>query len=191
MYAPNSPPPPPPPSTPDFTQSSHTGTNARTCTVELGLLILLQSYPCKRRFPVRFRVLTGLTHATLRADCGSCVLARLMHATGLCATGGCRIQASTRDRLVHKSGLCTRHYGNFTDTAFGNKTTLEQTRAMRELQPVCFVVVLFRNAVLSALYICTLSSVLCRGNKHFCNLTNMFINTTGVQTVKKSKNAQM
>ena len=68
-------------------------------------------YPCKRRFPVRFRVLTGLTHATLRADCGSCVLARLMHATGLCATGGCRIQASTRDRLVHKSGLCTRHYG--------------------------------------------------------------------------------
>ena len=101
----------PPPSTPDFTQSSHTGTNARTCTVELGLLILLQSYPCKRRFPVRFRVLTGLTHATLRADCGSCVLARLMHATGLCATGGCRIQASTRDRLVHKSGLCTRHYG--------------------------------------------------------------------------------
>ena len=34
-----------------------------------------------------------------------------MHATGLCATGGCRIQASTRDRLVHKSGLCTRHYG--------------------------------------------------------------------------------
>ena len=38
-------------------------------------------YPCKRRFPVRFRVLTGLTHATLRADCGSCVLARLMHAT--------------------------------------------------------------------------------------------------------------
>ena len=69
-------------------------------------------YPCKRRFPVRFRVLTGLTHATLRADCGSCVLARLMHATGLCATGGCRIQASTRDRLLHKSGLCTRHYGN-------------------------------------------------------------------------------
>ena len=112
-------PPPPPPSTPDFTQSSRTGTNARTCTVELGLLILLQSstsavhvpYPCKRRFPVRFRVLTGLMHATLRADCGSCVLARLMHATGLCATGGCRIQASTRDRLVHKSGLCTRHYG--------------------------------------------------------------------------------
>ena len=43
----------------------------------------------------------------------SCVLARLiiMHATGLCATGGCRIQASTRDRLVHKSGLCARHYG--------------------------------------------------------------------------------
>ena len=110
LYAPDSPP-PPPPSTPDFTQSSHTGTNARTCTVELGLLILLQSFPCKRRFPVRFRVLTGLTHATLRADCGSCVLARLMHATGLCATGGCRIQASTRDRLVHKSGLCTRHYG--------------------------------------------------------------------------------
>ena len=69
-------------------------------------------YPCKRRFPVQFRVLTGLTHATLRADCGSCVLARLMHATGLCATGGCRIQASTRDRLVHKSGLCTRHYGS-------------------------------------------------------------------------------
>ena len=107
------------PSTPDFTQSSQTGTNARTCTVELGLLILVQSstsavhvpHPYKRRFPVRFRVLTGLTHATLRADCGSCVLARLMHATGLCATGGCRIQASTRDRLVHKSGLCTRHYG--------------------------------------------------------------------------------
>ena len=40
-----------------------------------------------------------------------CTIARLMHATGLCATGGCRIQASTRDRLVHKSGLCTRHYG--------------------------------------------------------------------------------
>ena len=99
--------PPPPPSTPDFTQS-HTGTNARTCTVELGLLIRLQS---STGFPVRFRVLTGLTHATLRADCGSCVLARLMHATGLCATGGYRIQASTRDRLVHKSGLCTRHYG--------------------------------------------------------------------------------
>ena len=98
----------PPPLTPDFTQSSHTGTNARTCTVELGLLIRLQS---STDFPVRFRVLTGLTHATLRADCGSCVLARLMHATGLCATGGCRIQASTRDRLVHKSGLCTRHYG--------------------------------------------------------------------------------
>ena len=37
-----------------------------------------------------------------------------MHATGLCATGGCRIQASTRDSLVHKSGLCTRHYGRGT-----------------------------------------------------------------------------
>ena len=86
----------PPPRTPDFTQSSHTGTNARTCTVELGLLILLQSFPCKRRFPVRFRVLTGLTHATLRADCGSCVLARLMHATGL------------RDRRLQNSGFYTR-----------------------------------------------------------------------------------
>ena len=76
------------------------------------------TYRYKRRFPVRFRVLTGLTHATLRADCGSCVLARLMHATGLCATGGCRIQASTRDRLVHKSGLCTRHYGNKNESYF-------------------------------------------------------------------------
>ena len=92
LYAPNSPP-PPPPQHPWF----HT----------------IITYRYKRRFPVRFRVLTGLTHATLRADCGSCVLARLMHATGLCATGGCRIQASTRDRLVHKSGLCTRHYGRW------------------------------------------------------------------------------
>ena len=66
------------------------------------------------------KALSGTVSCTNRAyardtswDGGSCVLARLMHATGLCAIGGCRIQASTRDRLVHKSGLCTRHYGMF------------------------------------------------------------------------------
>ena len=69
------------------------------------------------------KALSGTVSCTNRAyardtswDGGSCVLARLMHATGLCAIGGCRIQASTRDRLVHKSGLCTRHYGNMKAT---------------------------------------------------------------------------
>ena len=116
----------PPPRTPDFTQSSR---YARDTSRFLGTTV---PYPCKRRFPVRFHVLTGLTHATLRADCGSCVLARLMHATGLCATGGCRIQASTRDRLVHKSGLCTRHYGN------GEKTTCRQNKDTAFGSQKCF-----------------------------------------------------